>query len=254
VLDRALAAWFRHRSAVLLLLAWLVVAWLLEGRPVRPADVVFGLALLAGGVVLRLLAIRRIGRRARVYRARARAGLHHSGPYAWSRNPLYLAAALMVTGLALLAGAGLPGLLVSGAAIALYTPVVIHEERALLGLFGPAYAAYCDAVPRWIGLRRAAPAVGEPLVPWAEVMHGEQALVPGCLAAAAGILSVRLGLIPVAAALEPIAQALGTSPAGVVGIGLAAAALLDGWRVDRRLRRRARARSVAAPAPSTSRA
>jgi protein-S-isoprenylcysteine O-methyltransferase Ste14 len=254
VLDRALAAWFRHRSAVLLLLAWPVAAWLLRGRPVRVADVAFGLAVLASGVLLRLLSIRRIGRRARVYRARATAGLFRSGPYAWSRNPLYLAAALMLTGLALLAGAGASAFLLFGAAIALYTPVVMHEEHALGEILGPAYAAYRRAVPRWFGTRRAAVLAPEALVPWAEVMRREQALLPGCVAAAAGILAVRLGLIPVGAALEPIAGALGTSPAGVVGIGLATAALIDGWRVDRRLRRRARMRSPSTTAPSTTHA
>jgi hypothetical protein len=170
----------------------------------------------------------------------------HGGPYAWSRNPLYLAAAAMLAGLALMAGAGASGLLLIPAAIALYTPVVIHEERMLAQLFGPAWAAYAAAVPRWLGIRRAAPTPAGPLFPWAEVMHREQALVPGSLAAAAGILSVRLGLIPIAAALDPVARALGTSPAGVVGLGLAVAAILDAWKIDRKRRRRA-----PSPVPAT---
>jgi hypothetical protein len=75
-------------------------------------------------------------------------------------------------------------------------------------------------------------------VPWPEVMRRERTLVPGVVAAAAAIASIRLGLIPIAAALEPLARALGTSPAGVVGLGLAMAAVCDAWRVYHRFWRR----------------
>jgi protein-S-isoprenylcysteine O-methyltransferase Ste14 len=248
--DRILATWFRHRSALLLLLAWPVVAWLLERRPVRLVEVAAGALLLAGGVALRLLAIRRIGRNARVARAHASTGLVRGGPYAWSRNPLYLAAGAMLCGLALMAGAGAAGLLLIPTTVALYTPVVIHEERTLRQLLGPAYAAYAESIPRWLGVRRAAPAAPGPVVPWPEVMHREQALVPGSLAAAAGILSVRLGLIPMAEVLDPLARALGTSPAGVVGLGLAVAGILDAWKIDRKRRRRAH--PSGAPSPTVS--
>ena len=72
------------------------------------------------------------------------------GPYRWVRNPIYLAALLVVLGeawlftsLRLLAYAGVM-------AVCFHLFVTGYEERTLARRFGPAYLEYRRAVPRWI--------------------------------------------------------------------------------------------------------
>src|SRR6516225_3727974 len=72
------------------------------------------------------------------------------GPYRWVRNPIYIAALVVVLGeawlfmsLRLLAYAGVM-------ALVFHLFVIGYEERTLARRFGPAYAEYRQAVPRWI--------------------------------------------------------------------------------------------------------
>jgi protein-S-isoprenylcysteine O-methyltransferase Ste14 len=72
------------------------------------------------------------------------------GPYRWVRNPIYLAALLVVLGEAGLFGS-LRLLAYAGVLAACFHVFVIGcEEPALRRRFGPAYLAYRHAVPRWI--------------------------------------------------------------------------------------------------------
>lgn len=72
------------------------------------------------------------------------------GPYRWVRNPIYLAALLVVLGEAGLFGS-LRLLAYAGVlAVCFHLFVIGYEEPALRRRFGPAYLAYRDAVPRWI--------------------------------------------------------------------------------------------------------
>lgn len=77
-----------------------------------------------------------------------------TGPYAWSRHPLFLGEALVVLGWAIFLG-NVPVL----AALAIFlagVPIKAGmEERRLLIAFGDDYLAYRAAVPRWLGPRRA---------------------------------------------------------------------------------------------------
>jgi protein-S-isoprenylcysteine O-methyltransferase Ste14 len=72
-----------------------------------------------------------------------------AGPYRWVRNPIYLAALLVVLGEAWLF-LSLP-LLVYAAAMAIlfHLFVVGYEERTLHRRFGDAYLEYRRTVPRW---------------------------------------------------------------------------------------------------------
>jgi protein-S-isoprenylcysteine O-methyltransferase Ste14 len=73
-----------------------------------------------------------------------------AGPYRWVRNPIYIAALLVVLGeawlfmsLALLAYAGIM-------AVFFHLFVTGYEEPALRRRFGPTYAEYRRTVPRWL--------------------------------------------------------------------------------------------------------
>jgi protein-S-isoprenylcysteine O-methyltransferase Ste14 len=72
-----------------------------------------------------------------------------TGPYAHTRNPLYLGSMLMAAGFSL-ALLSWPIALVLGVGFAvIYVPVIASEERVLRSLF-PEFEAYCDRVPRLI--------------------------------------------------------------------------------------------------------
>jgi protein-S-isoprenylcysteine O-methyltransferase Ste14 len=75
------------------------------------------------------------------------------GPYRWVRNPIYLAALLVVLGEAGLFGS-LRVLAYAGVlAVCFHLFVAGYEEPGLRRRFGPAYLAYRHAVPRWIPRR-----------------------------------------------------------------------------------------------------
>ena len=82
------------------------------------------------------------------------------GPYRWVRNPIYLAALLVVLGEAWLFAS--PRLLAYAAAMAFCCHLFVtgYEERTLARRFGPAYLEYRRAVPRWIPRKPAYPAGG----------------------------------------------------------------------------------------------
>ncbi len=73
------------------------------------------------------------------------------GPYAFSRNPMYVAELALWLGWTLFYGslAVFVGFLVLGGAI---TWIVRREERDLEARFGEAYRQYKAAVPRWLGM------------------------------------------------------------------------------------------------------
>jgi protein-S-isoprenylcysteine O-methyltransferase Ste14 len=73
-----------------------------------------------------------------------------TGPYRWVRNPIYLAALLVVTGEAWLF-TSLPLLAYAGAmAVCFHLFVLGYEERVLRRRFGRGYAEYQSTVGRWI--------------------------------------------------------------------------------------------------------
>ena len=75
------------------------------------------------------------------------------GPYRWVRNPIYIAALLVVIGEAWLFLS--PSLLLYAAAMGLFFHLFVmhYEEPRLQGSFGDAYIDYLRTVPRWIPRR-----------------------------------------------------------------------------------------------------
>lgn len=110
-----------------------------------------GVLLVLLGQVLRFAVIgyayvKRGGLNRRVYAER----LVTEGFFAHSRNPLYLGNLISLIGLFIIHSN--PWVLAIGISFFLlaYVAIVAAEEAYLSPRFGPAYAAYCRAVPRWI--------------------------------------------------------------------------------------------------------
>ena len=73
-----------------------------------------------------------------------------AGPYAYVRNPIYLAALFIVSGEAWLFLSPSLLLYAAGLAAAFHVLVVGYEEPRLRARFGEPYLAYCRAVSRWL--------------------------------------------------------------------------------------------------------
>jgi protein-S-isoprenylcysteine O-methyltransferase Ste14 len=111
----------------------------------------------AGGVVLAsgvLLAIwgRRVMERAgtNVNPTLPTTALVATGPFRFSRNPLYVALTLIYVGLALLTNALWVLVLIVPVLLLMHYGVVRREERYLEAKFGDAYRAYRSSVRRYL--------------------------------------------------------------------------------------------------------
>ncbi|CAN5243059.1 isoprenylcysteine carboxylmethyltransferase family protein [soil metagenome] len=91
--------------------------------------------------------------RANILPHRAATALVASGPFAISRNPIYLGNTTMMVGAGL--AFGNLWLIVTGlvAALLVLKLAIEREERHLEALFGPAWVDYRGRVRRWIGRR-----------------------------------------------------------------------------------------------------
>ena len=72
-----------------------------------------------------------------------------TGPFAYSRNPLYSGLTLVYCSIALAAGRTLPFALLPAVLWTMNTGVIDREERYLERKFGETYRAYLRRVPRW---------------------------------------------------------------------------------------------------------
>lgn len=72
------------------------------------------------------------------------------GLYRWTRNPMYLGALLLVSGIAVLLGSVSPWFLVAALFVVLRQGFVLHEERILEQTFGEEYRNYKRSVRRWL--------------------------------------------------------------------------------------------------------
>jgi protein-S-isoprenylcysteine O-methyltransferase Ste14 len=110
--------------------------------------------LIAGG------AVAAVGLALRAYAAghlKKNQTLATSGPYAYTRNPLYLGSALMGAGFALAGGSWVLGPVLMALFAAVYWPVIRREEKSLRREFGEAYERYAQRVPVFLPrFRRAA--------------------------------------------------------------------------------------------------
>jgi protein-S-isoprenylcysteine O-methyltransferase Ste14 len=76
--------------------------------------------------------------------------LIESGPYAYSRNPLYLGLTFLYIGTSLAFRARLPLAVLPAVLWVMNAGVIEREERYLERKFGDAYRDYMQRVPRWM--------------------------------------------------------------------------------------------------------
>jgi protein-S-isoprenylcysteine O-methyltransferase Ste14 len=74
-----------------------------------------------------------------------------SGPYRYTRNPMYLGVLAILAGLALARWSAPLAIYAAGVATAFAVFVRVYEEPRLERQFGDAYRAYTSRVPRWLG-------------------------------------------------------------------------------------------------------
>jgi protein-S-isoprenylcysteine O-methyltransferase Ste14 len=104
---------------------------------------VLGVALLGGG----LAAMRRIGTNVRP--SQPALALVVTGPFAHTRNPLYVGGALALLGIILGFGLDWTLLLLLASFPVLHYGIVLREERYLEQRFGEPYRRYKASVPRY---------------------------------------------------------------------------------------------------------
>jgi len=117
-----------------------------------------GLAVAAPGLALRAWAAGHL---------KKNQNLASGGPYAWTRNPLYLGTLLTALGLAVAARSWAVFAVTVAVFALVYLPVIEQEEQHLLKLFND-YRAYAERVPLlWPRVPRQASAERfEPAVYW----------------------------------------------------------------------------------------
>ena len=112
-------------------------AFLFFARP-TPRMLLIGASVSLLGLALRAWAAGHI---------RKNAKLATSGPYAFTRNPLYLGSFLLGLGFTLASGRLLLGLLFAALFLGIYLPVMRVEATTMAQLFGSQYETYRRAVP-----------------------------------------------------------------------------------------------------------
>ena len=113
-----------------------------------------GLLLFVTGWSVRIWAQRHLG-----YRLRRSMTLTRCGPFAYVRNPIYLANTAMALGAVAASGAVLLLPVALAWVLGVYAVTVRHEEAALARRYGEPYRRYLREVHRWL------PALRQPLAP-----------------------------------------------------------------------------------------
>jgi protein-S-isoprenylcysteine O-methyltransferase Ste14 len=131
-------AWQRFARRARVPLGFAVAAIFLAFAHPTLRTLLWSLVLVLPGVWLRAYAAGYVKKNAELTR---------TGPYAYTRNPLYLGSMAIAFGFALAAGRWTLGLLLCVMFLAIYIPTILSEETFLRGAF-PGFAEYARRVPR----------------------------------------------------------------------------------------------------------
>ncbi len=131
-------AWQKIARRVRVPLGFVVAAiFLVFARPTGPT-LAWSLLLVLPGLWLRGYAAGYVKKNAELTR---------TGPYAYTRNPLYLGSMGIAAGFAVAAGRWWLVVLLVGMFLAIYVPTILSEETFLRGAF-PSFDEYARKVPR----------------------------------------------------------------------------------------------------------
>jgi protein-S-isoprenylcysteine O-methyltransferase Ste14 len=119
-------------------------------REPRPAAIAWSLLLVLPGLWLRAYASGYVKKNRE---------LTQTGPYAYTRNPLYLGSILIAAGFAVALLSWPVAAMLTAMFLIIYVPVIASEERFLRSTF-PGFRDYCRRVPRLIPRLTRAPALG----------------------------------------------------------------------------------------------
>ena len=136
---------FKYRSYTPIPIAIFILYFSLEHSPYYP----LGLLMLMFGELIRIWAVSYAGGKTRTRKVGA-PELCTSGPYSFTRNPLYLGNMFMYIGISIIAGAPNIILMISiifSFFLIQYTFIVSLEEETLTALFGEQYINYKKHVP-----------------------------------------------------------------------------------------------------------
>ena len=109
-------------------------------------------ALAAGGVLNAWALIERRRRTSGEFQLEQPQSIVTTGPYAFSRHPMYLGWWLIHFGVGMLRGSAWVAATVPAAALLEHFGGSLVEERELRRRFGAEYARYADRVPRYAGV------------------------------------------------------------------------------------------------------
>ena len=133
-------------------------------RPPHPSAIAWSLALILPGLALRAVASGTVKKNQE---------LTVTGPYAYTRNPLYLGSTLIAAGFAAALLSWPVALLLAFGFAAIYIPVIASEERFLRATFpssmatAAAYPDYPRLTPAKLPAELGLPAVFQPVTPTA---------------------------------------------------------------------------------------
>lgn len=116
-----------------------IAYWVLASP--TPVSIIWGAAIAVIGLAIRAAASGHL---------RKDRELAVSGPYAWTRNPLYLGSAFLAAGFIVAGHSWIAGILVAVYFGVFYYAVMRNEERDLRVLFGAAYDEYSVRVPLFV--------------------------------------------------------------------------------------------------------
>ena len=135
-----MASWSRIARRSRVPLGFVVAALYLWLADPLAISLLFGLVFILPGLLIRAMASGHVQKNER---------LAMSGPYAYTRNPLYLGSTIMGVGFAIAARSVWVALILVVMFVTIYLPVIRAEERYLAEHF-PEFAEYARRVPRLI--------------------------------------------------------------------------------------------------------
>lgn len=130
--------WSRIARRIRVPMGFLFAAFFLWRARPSAASLVFSLVLVAPGILLRAYASGYV---------KKNSSLTVTGPYAYTRNPLYLGSMMAAFGFALASRSIWVVILLAVLFGIIYVPTILSEEKFLRSVF-PQFDAYAQRVPR----------------------------------------------------------------------------------------------------------